>query len=428
MRKTTILIGALSVVAVNVLFAQNQPSVKADSLSLHLFLTNVSKGNLGYIAQQFNVPIAQAQLRAARVFDDPELSVNYSNNQDQTMKMGQSWQAGLSYPINLGNKRGANIGLARSQYELSQLTLDDYLFNLRADAALGYYSTLKLQKIYLLQKDTYDQLLKLAKADSLRHADGEASELDAMQTALEARSQLNAVSSSRADMENAIADLATLQGKPAAQTASFPSDDFPLEPHDFFLPKLIAQAQQNRGAIKMAIKNREISEKNLRLLRANRAFEFNLNAQYAYNSVVKNDIAPAPSYNTLSAGISIPLKFSNLNRGALHAAQLTVEQNKKEVEDTQLQIESEVTKAYNSYLAAKKQIDQYHTGLIESARKILEGRIYSYRRGETGLVDVINAQHTYNDLRNDYLEIVYGYVSALIELERAAGIWNIDKK
>lgn len=413
------------------LFASNafsQKEIRGNSIpvSLAQYLSNVSKGNLGYIAEQFNVSIAEAGVKASKVFSDPEISLGYSNNQDQSLQMGQGVEAEISYPVSLGNKRGANIALARSQYELSQLTLNEYFFNLRADASLSYFEVLKLQKVYQLQEDTYKQLQKLAQADSIRLATGEANEIDAMQSALEAKAQLNMVLQSKVEVQNALANLSRLQGKTMNDTLYYPSDSFQIKSRDFLLPVLIEEALINKGGIKMAIKNKEISEKNLRLLKANRAFEFNLQTGYSYNSVVKNEIAPAPSFNSYSAGISIPLKFSNMNKGAVNAAKLAIKQSETAYKDVELQITLEVTQAYNTYMAQKNQMELYDKGLIDSAEKILKGRIYSYHRGESGLVDVINAQQTYNDLRNNYIETIYGYVSSLIELERAVAIWDLN--
>jgi outer membrane protein, heavy metal efflux system len=408
------------------MYAQTDSVSKEIPLSLNQYLSNVSKGNLGYIAEQFNVTIAEAGLKASKIFPDPEISVSYSNNQDQTLHMGQGIETGISYPISLGNKRGANIAFARSQYELSQLALDEYFCNLRADAALGYFATLKAQKAYQLQEDTYKQLQKLAQSDSLRLSVGEANEIDAMQSSLEAKAQLNEVYQSKAEMQNAFADFARLQGKTLSDTLFVPSDDFPLSPREFMLPQLIENALKNKGDVKIAIKNKEISEKNLQLLKANRAFEFSLEAGYSYNSVVKNDVAPAPSFRSYSAGISIPLKFSNINRDAVHAAKFAIEQSETNCKDIELQITTEVTRAYNTFMSEKRKIEHYNHGVIDNAEKILKGRIYSYQRGESGLVDVINAQHTYNDLRNDFLETIYSYTSSIIELERVAAIWDLN--
>lgn len=394
-------------------------------LSLSDYLSRVSKGNLGYIAEQFNVSIAEAQLKAARVFPNPEISIAYSNNEDKTMLMGQGIDAGVSYPFSLGNKRGANVSLAKSQKELAQSALDAYFQNMRAEATISYFAAIRQKNLFRLQTDIYNRLRKLAEADSLRLKVGTINATDALQTTLEARSQKNQVYQAEADFEASLTQLAQLQGKISSDTLLLPSGDFPLQQKVFNLSNLIQSALERRSDLQVAIRNKEISEKQLRLIRANRAFEFNLNAGYAHSAVVKNEIAPAPAFNSYSAGITIPLKFSGLNRGELQAAKSVVSQSETVFRDTQLQITSEVTQAWFAFKALEKQLHHYQTGLVDDAAKILEARTYAYQRGETGLIELLNAQHTFIDLQVEYYDTLYKYTEALVSLEKAAGIWDI---
>jgi len=82
-------------------FSQQEIIKNTKPLALSEYLSGVLTGNLGYIAGQFNVNIAEAGLKASKVFPDPQISILYSNNEDRTLMMGQSVEAGLSYPVNL---------------------------------------------------------------------------------------------------------------------------------------------------------------------------------------------------------------------------------------------------------------------------------------------------------------------------------------
>lgn len=407
-------------------FGQSETGKKQVQLSLNEYLTMVTKGNLGYIAEQFNVSIAEAQLKAAKALPDPEISLAYSNNEDKTMLMGQGIDAGVSYPFSLGNKRGANVSLAKSQKELAQSALDAYFQNLRAEATLNYYSAIRQKNLLQLQKDIYDRLHKLAEADSLRLKAGAINATDALQTALEARSQQNQVFQAEADFQASLIQLAQLQGRIVADSLLLPSGEFSLRKKDFKLSELVQSALEHRSDLQLAIRNKEVSEKQVRLIQANRAFEFSLDAGYSHSTVVKNEIAPAPAFNSYSAGITIPLKFSSLNRGEIMAAKSALNQSETLFRDTQLQITGEVTQAWLAYQAVEKQLLHYKNGLVEDAAKILEARTYAYQRGETGLIDLLNAQRTFSDLQIEYHETLYQYTEALVLLEKAAGIWDIE--
>ena len=424
--KLTPFIIIFSLLVVLNLYGQSSGGSKQVPFSLTEYLSRVSKGNLSYIAEQFNVSIAEAHLKAARIFPDPEISVSYANNEDKTLLMGQSFDAGVSYPFSLGNKRGANMLLAKSQKELAQSALDAYFQNLRAEATLSYFEAIRQKNLLQLQKDTYDRLHRLAEADSLRLKAGAINATDALQTDLEARSQQNHVFQAEADFQASLIQMAQLQGKIFSDTLLIPSGEFPLQSKEFNLSGLIQSALERRSDLHMAIRNKEISEKQLRLIQANRAFEFSLNAGYSHSTEVKNEIAPAPAFNSYSAGIAIPLKFSGLNRGEVQAAKSTITQSETLIKDVQLQITSEVTRYWVAYKAVEKQLFHYKDGLVNDAAKILEARTYAYQRGESGLIDLLNAQHTFIDLQIAYYETLYQYTEAKVLLEKAAGIWDIE--
>ena len=52
------------------------------------YLNNVKECNIEYLAEKYNVDIAEANIKASKVFPDPELSVSYSNNQNWNLQMG----------------------------------------------------------------------------------------------------------------------------------------------------------------------------------------------------------------------------------------------------------------------------------------------------------------------------------------------------
>jgi outer membrane protein, heavy metal efflux system len=406
-------------------YCQEEISYTTNPVQLSTYLASVLEGNLGYIAASFDVSIAEANLKASKIFPDPELSLSYTNNQERLLQMGESLEAGISYPVNLGNPRKAGIFLARSQHELSQTVLEAYFQNLRADAAISYFSALRNQRMHELQKEIYEQLRRLSEVDSIRLKTGEATALDALQSSLEARSYLSEVFRSRTEMQNGFMDLLKLQGKKFSGTIDQPSDDFPFIKREFIISELVNSALGARADLLASIKNNEVAEKYLNLLKAERAFEFNIDAGYAYNSIVRNEIAPAPEHYGLSGGLSFPIKFSGLNRGEIRAAELALEQSRTRYDDAVLEITSEVMQAYNYYIAQNRKVENYNRGLIEDAGRILRGRIYSYQHGETGLLEVLNAQRTYTELQVNYIESLFEYTVAVIELERASGIWDL---
>ena len=67
----------------------------------------------------------------------------------------------------------------------------------------------------------------------------------------------------------------------------------------------------------------------------------------------------------------------------------------------------------------------YETRLLKQAQEVLDAKIYSYNRGEVSLLEVLNAQRTFDEVQAQYIETLFNYNAALVELEKAVGIWDI---
>ncbi|MCW3464148.1 TolC family protein [Chitinophaga nivalis] len=406
--------------------AQTATSFIRIPLTYDSFLQGVGQHNLGYAAEQYNVAMATANTTAAKIFPDPQLSMGAVDNGQRRMKMGYGFTAELGWTLELGGKRRARIHLATSQEEMAQALLTDYFRQLRANATLDYLNALKQQAIYEVRYNSYQSMQGIADADSIRFKLGAITAIDARQSRLEAAAMRNEVYEGDAGRQTALLQLSTLLGKAPADTLYQPTGDFSGFERHFDLAALLTAALNNRADLLAARKSRQTAKDALQLAKANRVLDLGLTAGVGNNAVVRNVVAPTPSTTAVTAGISIPLKFSNRNPGELKAATYGVLQADVVYEQTVVQIQQEVRQASINYYAAGQQVRQFKTGLLADAQQVLEGKKYSYSRGETTLLEVLNAQRTYNETQQSYYETLYNYAAALVELERAAGIWDIN--
>jgi len=388
------------------------------------YMKNVRERNIEYIVEKYNVSIAEANTQAAKVMPDPDLSFGYENNQDKTVQMGQVYAAELGYMLELGGKRRARVAVARSEQQMTEALVEDFFRNLRADATLCYLEALKQKQLVGLVHSSYQSMKDLARADSLRYALGEIAEVNAMQSRLEATTFMTDYFQVEAEYKNMLSDLVVFEGGTAAIDSL--SGNLPLIIRSYQLQNLIELAQDNRADLQAAIRNRELSAANLKLAKANRVIDLGLNVGFAHNTVALNEEAPSPYFNTVSAGISIPLKFSNTNRGGLRAAQFAEQQANTMYDAVLLQIRKEVEQCYNSYVSACRQAELYQKSTLADAASILEKKKFSYSRGETSLLEVLDAQRTANEVYKSYYETLYNANASLVELCRAVGIWDVE--
>lgn len=399
--------------------------VAGHKLPLVTYLSLVSQANLAFAAEKYNVNIAEAGIESAKVLPDPSLTVNGYDNQQATKHLGHGINIGLSKTIELGGKRKARVELAKGQTELSKAMLQDFFRNLQADAAISYYNSIQYQLLLQVEQNSYTTIKRLADADSIRYKIGAINEIDARQSKLEANSFLNTIIQREADWRSSLLQMAQYITLSRKDSVVVPMGDFEGLNRTFDLVQLIDQAQELRADLVAAKQNKLVVDQSYKLAKANRVIDMGITGSLQFSGASTNEIAPTPAYKPLNIAVSIPLKFSNIYKGDIKAAQFTIDQAKVQVEEIRLQISTEINQAYLNYLAAKKQTDQYRKGMLSDAGKILEGKIYSYKRGETSLLEVLNAQRTFNDVQHDYYQALFNYASSLINLERVSGIWDI---
>ncbi len=390
------------------------------------YIAVVGKQNAAYAAERFNVSMAEAEIQTARIFPDPELSFSGADNGQRRMNMGYAFGSELTWTVELGGKRKARIDLAKNEMQLASLLLEDYFRNMRADATIAFLTGLQNHMLLQVQYDSYKQIKQLAVSDSIRHKLGSISQVDARQSKLEAGIMLNEVYAAEAEWKTSLAALSLWIGAAQEETLLNPLGSFKGFDRSFNLQELITTALNNRADVRAALQNKNLSQSVLRLAKAERAIDIDISLGMEYNSYVRNHIAPTPSFTSVSAGVSIPLKFSNNRAADVRVAQYGSLQAHQEFRQTELEIQTEIVQSFQQYQAIQKQVRQFDKGLLSESKAILDGKIFSYQRGETSLLEVLDAQRTYNEIQQGYYQTLYSYAEALVELERAAGIWDIN--
>lgn len=410
----------LSVVLFNITGMKAQ---EKELLPFEEYLSLVGNKNLGYASQKYNVSMAEAAIQTANMFPDPELEMETTNN-GVHQNMGYVYGASIGWTLELGGKRKARVNLARNQSELSKILLQDFFRNLRADASLGYIEALKSKALLEVQQDSYKNMQQLAKSDSIRYQLGTITLVASKQSKLEAASLLNEVYQAESTEQQAITGLSVFLGD-SKITGRDVAGDFNAFNRDFSMDDLILQALNERADLMAAKQNTEVTKSQINLEKANRVIDLGISAGAERHTEATNEIAPSPTVNAVKMGISIPLKFSNRRNAGLKIAEMAHSQAEVEYKQIEQGIKAEVIQAYQHYAATQKQLRQFHNGMLSEAQSILEGITYSYKRGESSILEVLNAQRTYNNVRKEYYEALADNAAALIELERKAGIWDI---
>lgn len=426
---------ALTLISISVVRAQTNSiapvrtaAAVTNEITFSDFLNEVASANLDYAAQRYNVSIAEAALAAAKSFQNP--TIQLSGGRDVTHngseRMPSTYGASLTQTIELGGKRKYRIAGARQNYAAAAATLDDFLRNLKLDAAAAFADALALSRSAEQKRQSAEDLSRFAGIQRERFRAGDISRADMLQTQVEEQQFQNELLSAQADAQNASLALCGFLGRENGQDVLVPKGDLEIAPRDFDVSQLLADALKNRPDLVALRHIRDAAQSNVRLEKANRVPDLDVGPTWTHNTSSQNSIAPAPEFDSVGVQLSFPLPLWNRNKPAIASARLAAEQAQKQVEAAELKAEVQIRQAFSAYQSAAERVRRYQGGILKDADSVLDAKRFSYQHGQSTLLELLEAQRTADEVHSSYNDALADRAKALVDLNRAAGVWEIE--
>lgn len=391
-------------------------------MTLDEFLAGVFAANLDLAAQRFGVPIAQAQLAAAKVSPNPVVNLGFT--QDITHEgQAEVIAGGASVEIELPGRRRYRVSVAQANLLAASATLEDYLRTLRGTAAAAYIDAVA-GRLIVEQKELAAKILgQLADTTAFRYKVGDAAEVDADQTRLDAVSAQGDLLTSQATARTNVFALLQLLGQ---TNAPLPETVGRLEVpgRTFDLDALVARARAGRPDVIAARRSLDSARAAVRLARANRIPDPTLGLTAQEASRIRNRIDPAPNFNSLVATLSFPLPIFNTFRGEYLNARQIEWQAEKTLQSAELKAEVDVRTAYARLATARRRVAQYQGQALELADKVLAAKLAAYKAGGASLLDVLAARQADTTVHLALVDALTERAKALVALEQAANLKN----
>jgi outer membrane protein, heavy metal efflux system len=396
----------------------------AKKMGLNEFLKAVAAANLDYAAQRYNVSIAKAQIVAANVSPNPTISFGYTTA-DQSQP--SIYSGGVSETIEVGGKRSRRVAVAKSSYLSAAATLDDFFRTLRGTAASAFIDAVGDRMIVDQKRSSYQALDQLSSTNEKRFQAGDIDEVDANQARVDALQARDDLYSSESDSATAGVALVQLLGTPGA-AIPIPVSTLKYGVRDFDLQSLLTLTLQHRPDVVAARHALESAQASVRLARANRYPDLTVGVQFAQTTASTNVINPSPTFNSTNLTVSLPLPLFNSYRGEYEAAVQTALQAETTLKSVTLKAEVDIRTNFKRYDLSNARLEQYQGAALELADKVYQGKLISYQKGGATLLDVLAAQKADNDVRLAYIAALTERAKALVALEQAAAIWNLDDR
>ncbi len=395
-------------------------TLTAQELSYGQYMEQVLTKNIALTAQRLNIDIATAQVEASKVRNNPTLGITYSSNEDWSKKLGSAIEGELSRTFTFGVRKGG-IELAQSKQKETAALLEEYIRNFRADATIAYLDHLKATMLLSVEEKREKELSAVALNDSIRFTKGDIAKADWLESRMAAKLAHNNRLQAEAGVTTTAIKLGYYMGDLRNAYAIRATGTLELNETAGTVDQYTEVALRNRADLQAALYRIDVAEATKRLNAAQRRTDLNVKLGATYNRGAHAEEPHSPSFTTVKAGVAIPLKFSNLNKGARTADRLVVQQARQEAEEARLAVQTEVMQAHNDYRYAIMQAETFTSGLLDEMEQVVTSKKRAYEEGDIPFLDYISAESRNSEMMHEYINALYYKAIKWVELQRATG-------
>jgi cobalt-zinc-cadmium efflux system outer membrane protein len=382
--------------------AQNA-GAPADTLRLDLKQTEklFLDRNLSLLAKQYHLASDQALIEQAKLWDNPELSVDqnlYANNRFFEHSANADGSYNGQYYIQLqkliktAGKRGKDIRLSHTNAAISEWQFKDLMRSLRTELRVDFYTTAQLQSSQKLYEEQLTQLDKLSKAMKQQFHLGNIAYKDLLRIqALQISTQQDAVENSNrlTELQGELNSL--LQAGPNTFIQPILIDTSLARIPILSFDDLIAKAKENNPSYRLQQLELTYQQQNLSLQKSLAIPDVTVSPSFDKNS------SYVPNY--VGLGISLPIPLFNRNQGNIRSAQWLVREEETKLQQADNQLATAIKSSYNKYLNMKQLNDNSTEEFYNDYGKLYTKIVESYQQREISLIEFIDYFQAYKEIR-----------------------------
>ncbi|MBS3964044.1 MAG: TolC family protein [Methylomonas sp.] len=382
----------------------------ADALTLEQTLALLEDHNPALASAQASRSAAEAALVTARQFPNPEMEIGggSSTGIGQGAYNGQNDFVYLAQPLDLPFVREARSQVAEAGIESAEQANRAVWLLVRAQTKQAFYQILRRKAELRVSEDNERLLQQIHNKVALKVEVGEASRYELVKADAELLNAVNLktrstvqIDDAKSALRNLFAGALPIDFDAAGELPSLPDALMPLDEMRSNVRDRQPLLQQIRAQVKKAQSQLEL-EQNLRFP----------------VPTLKAGGERDPGLEQWRVSISVPLPIWHQRQGQIAEAEAELRRLQAEVNLQELKVVRELENAYNRYQIADRQVNTFEDGLLLQAEKALQVAEAGYRLGERGILDYLDAQRVYRNVRNDYLNALFDRQDALTEIEK----------
>jgi cobalt-zinc-cadmium efflux system outer membrane protein len=404
--------GCLSLVVLSTALATPLAVRAADRsvYTLNDLIGLAQRSNPALASMRARVAGAQAALLTAQAYPNPDIDVLAGRQSGSTpaVATGSSGNLGFMQPLERPSLRQSRRDVAVAGIDLSEAAAGSSERDLIAAIKLRYLEVLRLRAAARLAQDDRQTAEQIRARVAVRVSTGESARFELIRAETERLNALRAAQTAALSADRARIELRRLVGaelpadfelagsiedaSPAPRPLEAMRRDM-LERH----PELqIARAQLRSAEAKVALERE----------RAKPAF------------ALRGGLDRVPQTLDARLGLVMTVPIFDRREGPIAEALADVDRSRFALTSLEQTLNQLLDSAWQQYQIALSQVNAYESGILREAESALKVAEASYRFGERGILDYLDAQRTFRMVRNELNTTRHDLRAALAELER----------
>jgi len=371
--------------------------------------------------EQMNIQIAQSDIVSAKLRPNPILNnqtlqlvqaSHFSNNTEWYNSQNRQvwWQ--LTKPFQMAGQRTNKINFANKTLSFVENSYTEIQRNVFAEVAtkwLGVWAALKQIEVIQMAKSNIDSLVMV---NQIRYNNKVITETDFFRTELLSKQYGLELKSALQELLNQQNELKFVIGI---------MDDITIDTADKFIfeiPKnmeeLLELSIQFRSDIQTVKSLIDVSVSNVNLQQS-LAFP---QPEFGFIWNPQNSIPYAGFYAT----VDLPI-FSR-NQGEIKKSYILKQQAETHLKAVKSKIKSEILVAFSNYKLLQENIEEFNE-LLRQSQQILDNVKFSYLKGGTTIIDLLEAQRSWLETQQEYYTLMKSYKQSCIQLLYVSSLINL---
>jgi outer membrane protein TolC len=373
----------------------NQVVLAQNAVTLQDCESQFLKNNLFLLASQYNIDASKALTIQARIWDNPTITAElnaYNPGRNQYFDIGKEGQKafGIEQLIYLGGKKRHEIKLAQTNEKLAELQFNDLLRTLKLQLRKSFFTVYYNRKSLETTDRQLAHIEDLINSYSIQAQKGNVPLRDVVRLQslfLNFKNERMEVVNSNIEEQ---ANLKLLLNTTENVVPNVSGDEFNkyTKTIPFDLKSFETDAIANRPDYLAKQKDIEANELNVKWQKSLSIPDITVGATYDQRSGAFNKEA------NLTLGIPLPLW--NKNKGNIKYAQTILEQSKIEKQNFDLQLQTEITAAWNKWDESRKNYIVIKPTVNSDFEAVYNGILTNFQKRNISLLEFTDFMESYN--------------------------------